>query len=144
MRLSKLFLFLAAGALAVCLALSVTTLQVLRNAVSENGRIQENAYSLVGELSGCVRALEAIPTPTLPVDGEEKTDDATEVAAKVETYWLRAAGTKVGLYNAEGKLLEVFPLVLDALPRSLREELSAGIPFSSLEEVLQLLREIES
>ena len=144
MRLSKVFMFLSAGVLAVCLVLSITTLQVLRNAVSENGRIQENAYSLVEDLSGCVRALGDLPSPALPVDTEEPGKESIDVAARAESYWLRSVGGKIGLYNAGGKLLELFSIPVDALPLSLREELKNGILLSSLEEALELLRELQT
>lgn len=142
MGLSKLFLFLGVGVLAVCLVLSITTLQVLRNAISENDLIQENAYSLVGELNGCVRALGELSTPTVPAKTEQD-EPAKEVVASVERYWLRASGDKIGLYNAEGKLLKLVEIPLTSLPASMREELSRGVSLSSLEELFELLRDLE-
>lgn len=143
MRLSKVFFVLGVGVLAVCLVLSITTLQVLRNAISENGLIQENAYSLVGELNGCVRALGELSTPSVPVEEEGKGEEAKEVSASAERYWLRANGRKIGLYNAEGRLLKLLDLPLDSLPASAREELAKGVSLSSLEELFDLLRDLE-
>ena len=142
MGLSKLFLFLGVGVLAVCLVLSITTLQVLRNAIEENDLIQENAYSLVGELNGCVRALGELSTPTVPVDTEQD-EPAKEVVANADRYWLRTSGDKIGLYNAEGKLLKLVEIPLDSLPASMRKELARGISLSSLEELFDLLRDLE-
>ena len=142
MGLSKLFLFLGVGVLAVCLVLSITTLQVLRNAIEENDLIQENAYSLVGELNGCVRTLGELSTPTVPVDTEQD-EPAKEVVATADRYWLRTSGDKIGLYNAEGKLLKLVEIPLDSLPASTRKELSRGISLSSLEELFDLLRDLE-
>ena len=144
MGLSKLLLFLGAGILAVCLVLSITTLQVLRNAISENDLIQENAYSLVGELNGCVRALGELSIPSTPVENmEDEETPAKEVVALGDHYWLRATGNKIGLYNSEGKLLKLMDFPLDSLPVSMREELTRGVSISSLEELLELLRDIE-
>ena len=143
MGISKLFLFLGAGILAVCLVLSITTLQVLRNAISENDLIQENAYSLVGELNGCVRALGELSIPSTPVEKEEDVEPSKEVVAKTKLYWLRATGNKIGLYNSEGKLLKLMDFPLDRLPASMREEFSRGVSISSLEGLLELLRDLE-
>ena len=143
MGLSKLLIFLGAGLLAVCLVLSITTLQVLRNAISENDLIQENAYSLVGELNGCVRALNELATPVIPVNREEDDSPAQEVSASAASYWCRAAGDYVGLYDSEGKLLKLTELKLSSLPASMREELQKGISLASWEDVLDLLRDLE-
>lgn len=143
MGLSKLFLLLGIGVLAVCLVLSITTLQVLRNAIGENDLIQENAYALVGELSGCVRALNELSTPAIPV--ERETQEATEeVSAKTEGFWCRVAGDYVGIYNESGKLVKATEIRIDRLPASLREELKNGIYLASREEVLELLNDLES
>ena len=142
MGLSKLFVFLGAGLLAVCLVLSITTLQVLRNAISENDLIQENAYSLVGELNGCVRALNDLATPVVQAEKEEE-QPAKEVSAQAVSYWCRAAGEYVGLYDAEGKLIKLTDFKLSSLPASMRTELQKGISISSLEEVIELLRDLK-
>ena len=142
MGLSKLFLLLGTGLLAVCLVLSITTLQVLRNAISENDLIQESAYSLIGELNGCVRALGELSTPVVPVESGQE-EPATEVLASAESFWLRTAGNGIGLYNAKGKLIKLLEMRVDSLPSSMREELQRGISFDSLEDVLELLRDLE-
>ena len=143
MGLSKLFLLLGTGILAVCLVLSITTLQVLRNAISENDLIQESAYSLVGELNGCVRALSELSTPVVPVESDTGEEPAKEVSGFAESFWLRASGNRIGLYNAKGKLIKLLEVKVDSLPASMREELQRGIAFDSLEEVLELLRDLE-
>ena len=142
MGLSKLFLFLGAGILAVCLVLSITMLQVLRNAISENDLIQENAYSLVGELNGCVRSLNELATPVIPVDKEEEESPSQEVSAPVESFWCREAGEYVGIYDSDGKLLTLTEIKLSSLPASMREELKKGVFLASREEVLELLRDL--
>ena len=139
MGLSKLFMILGAGLLAVCLVLSITTLQVLRNAISENDLIQESAYSLVGELNGCVRALNELSTPAVTVESDQSEDAVKEVLASAESFWLRASQNRVGLYNAKGKLIKLLEIRLDTLPASMREELQRGIALDSLEEVLEIL-----
>ena len=143
MGLSKVFLFLGAGLLAVCLVLSITTLQVLRNALDENDLLQESAYELVGELNGCVRALNELAAPVIPVNQEEG-EKTEEVSAKPETFWCRASGNYVGLYNGDGKLLRITEIPLDHLPASTRESLQKGISLSSWDEVFKLLRDLES
>ena len=143
MGLSKLFLFLGAGLLAVCLVLSITTLQVLRNAISENDLIQENAYSLVGELNGCVRSLNELATPIIPVNRDEDDPPSQEASASATSYWCRAAGDYVGLYDSEGKLLKLSEIKVSSLPASMREELQRGISLSSWEDVLALLQDLK-
>ena len=143
MGLSKIFLILGAGLLAVCLVLSITTLQVLRNAISENDLIQESAYSLVGELSGCVCALGELSLPAVPVESDQNEEPATEVLGTAESFWLRTSGNGIGLYNAKGKLIKLLEIRVDTLPASMRKELERGISFDSLEDVLELLRDLE-
>ena len=77
------------------------------------------------------------------MEKEEDAEPSKEVVAETKLYWLRATGNKIGLYNAEGKLLKLVDIPLDRLPASMREELARGVSLSSLEELLELLRDLE-
>ena len=140
MDVNKIFALLCGFLLIVCLTLSITGLTVMRNAVDETSAWQARAEALVGELGGCVEVMKEMETEeNLPVLAPEE----NEGEAARERYCLRLDGDSIGVYDADGFLIQRSTVHASLLPQKEREELATGIWVASWAEVGQLLQDYE-
>ena len=139
MDITKIFAILCGFLLIICLTLSITTLVVMRNAVEETAFWQNRAELLVNELDGCVEAMKNIEEEDVPVL-------APEEDAKSETntrYCLRLNGDSIGIYDADGFLIERLQTNPILLPAKERELLSDGIWVESWKDMQELAQNYE-
>ena len=139
MDITKIFAILCGFLLIICLTLSITTLVVMRNAVEETAFWQNRAELLVNELGGCVEAMKNIENEDIPVL-------APEEDAKSETntrYCLRLNGDSIGIYDADGFLIERLQTNPILLPAKERELLSDGIWVESWKDMQELAQNYE-
>ena len=139
MDITKFFAILCGFLLIICLTLSITCLVVMRNAVEETSVWQDRAELLVNELNGCVEAIKNIENEDIPVlapEVEEK-NEATH------RYCLRLDGEKIGIYDADGYLIEYLETNSTLLPTKEREHLSDGIWVESWKDLQKLVQNYE-
>jgi hypothetical protein len=140
MDVTKVYALLCGFLLIVCLTLAITCLVVMRNAVEETSAWQGRAEALVGELGGCVQAMKDLGVEEdLPVLAPEQNEEENER----ERYCLRLDGDSIGVYDAEGYLIQRSATQASLLPVSERERLAAGIWVASWAEVGRLLQDYE-
>jgi len=135
MDTSKILMILCAFILVVCLTMCITTLVVLRNAIAENESIQTGSMILMEELDDCLSRL------------EEKNDEENSIPTVgdggEEAYFflLRATENGIGIYSADGyliQLLDISPLTLPAADRLILEK---GLKVSSWQEMISLIED---
>ena len=139
MDITKFFAILCGFLLIICLTLSITCLVVMRNAVEETSMWQERAELLVNELDGCVEAMKNIENEDIPVlapEAEEKDETKTR-------YCLRLDGERIGIYDADGYLIDYLEIKSMLLPTKEREILSTGIWAESWKDLQKLIENYE-
>ncbi len=129
-------LSICAFILIVCLTLCITTLSVLRNAVAENGIVQESASSLVDDLNSCMDEMEELLQKN---NSMEVSVNSNPNESEKEQYLLRDAGGFVSIYTKDGYLIKSTETHTSTLPAADREALAKGIEADSWEKVLELL-----
>ena len=139
MDTTKLFALLCGFLLIICLTLSITCLVVMRNAVEETSLWQSRAQALVNELDNCVQAMKDFEVEDLPVLAPDTSNKEKEEAR----YCLRLYGDRIGIYDADGYLIQQSSARASLLPIQEREKLSVGIWVNSWAEVGALLQDYE-
>ena len=139
MDITKIFAILCGFLLIICLTLSITCLVVMRNAVEETSVWQDRAELLVNELNGCVEAMKNIENEDIPVLAPE-TEEKNEATHR---YCLRLEGEKIGIYDADGYLIEYLETNSMLLPTKEREHLSDGIWVKSWKDLQKLVQNYE-
>lgn len=140
MDVTKVYALLCGFLLIVCLTLAITCLVVMRNTVEEASAWQGRAEALVGELGGCVAAMkDQEADEDLPVLAPEESSPEGSGAR----YCLRLAGDSIGVYDAQGYLIESRNTQAALLPSWERERLAAGVWVASWAEVGKLLQDYE-
>ena len=137
MDITKIFAILCGFLLIICLTLSITSLVVMRTAVEETAVWQDRAKSLVNELDGCVEAMKNMANEDIPVlapEDNNKTDPNTR-------YCLRLMDNAIGIYDADGYLIERLDTNPILLPAKEREILSNGIWKDSWQEIQKLAQD---
>ena len=134
MDITKIFAILCGFLLIICLTLSITCLVVMRNAVEETSVWQDRAELLVNELGGCVEAMKNIEEEDVPVLAPEE-DAKNETGTR---YCLRLKGDSIGIYDAEGYLIEHLQTNPILLPAKERELLLGGIWTESWKDMQEL------
>ena len=134
MDITKIFAILCGFLLIICLTLSITSLVVMRTAVEETAVWQDRAKSLVNELDGCVEVMKGINNEDIPVLAPED-DNNTEAHTR---YCLRLNGNFIGIYDADGYLIERLDTNPILLPTKERELLSGGIWAESWKDMQEL------
>lgn len=139
MDIAKIFTAICSLVLIVCLVLSVTTLTVLRNAIDENGQVQEEAKRLIGELDQSLDRLE------LAVNAEAKDEEEIPTnATSTDTYVVRSCNGRIAVYTSSGSMLYWIDVNVDLLPEADREALSKGIELESLSQLKAFLNDYTS
>ena len=138
MDISKLLAVLCCFVLIVCLTLSITTLVVLRNAVAENGALQNEAEALVAELNGCVDVLNqsieqenSVPTVS----------DTAQTDVLSDAFCIREVNGTIGVYTSDGYLIRLLEVNVDTLPQKDREALKKGIVINSWRELIAIIQD---
>ena len=139
MDITKIFTILCGFLLIICLTLSITCLVVMRNAVDETSFWQGRAEALVNELDGCVAAMKELENEDLPVLAPE-TDESNETPRR---YCLRLDGDILGVYDADGFLIEQLKTQSSLLPPSERQKLSSGIWVENWKDLQKLVQNYE-
>lgn len=140
MDVTKVYALLCSFLLIVCLTLAITCLVVMRNTVEETSAWQGRAEALVGELGGCVEVMKEMEAEeNLPVLAPEENDGDTTR----ERYCVRLDGDSIGVYDADGFLIQRSNVNASLLPAKEREELAAGIWIASWADVGKLLQDYE-
>ena len=137
MDITKIFAILCGFLLIICLTLSITSLVVMRNAVEETAVWQDRAKSLVNELDGCVEAMKNMANEDIPVLAPE---DDSKINANTR-YCLRLSDEVIGIYDADGYLIERLNTNPILLPAKEREILSNGIWKDSWQEIQKLAQD---
>ena len=133
MDIPKILTAICGFLLIVCLVLSVTALTSLRHAIDETDALKTSASAILRRLNGYVETLEntededSIPT-VAPDDGHAKNG-----------YCIRSVGKKIGIYTADGALIQLIDVDAATLPPAEREALKDGITVHSWQEMLALL-----
>ena len=139
MDVTKIFAILCGFLLIVCLTLAITCLTVMRNAVDETTLWQGRAEALVNELDGCVAAMKELENEDLPVLAPEE----NEMNDGPLRYCLRLDGDSLGVYDADGFLIEQPKIQVALLPPQERKKLSAGVWVENWKELQQLVQDYE-
>lgn len=138
MDISKLLAVLCCFVLIVCLTLSITTLVVLRNAVAENGALQNEAEALVAELNGCVDVL----NQSIAQDNSVPTvNDTAQADVLSDAFCIREVNGKIGVYTSDGYLIRLLEVNVDTLPQKDREALKKGIVINSWRELIAIIQD---
>lgn len=133
MDIPKILTVICGFLLIVCLVFSITALTSLRHAIDETDALKTSANAILRRLDGYVETLEnpqtedSIPT-VAPEDGHAKSG-----------YCIRTVGKKIGIYTADGALIQLLDVNPDTLPTAEREALQNGITVHSWQEMLSLL-----
>ena len=138
MELSKIFAVLCAFLLVICLALSITTLVVMRNAVAETTAWEGRAAALVTTLDACVSAIRAENDQAViaPIEPDDPLDDSG--------FFLRAVGDRIGVFTADGYRVSMTEVETATLPQEERAQLEAGIYAKSWAELMLLMQDYDS
>ena len=139
MDVTKFFTILCGFLLIICLTLSITCLVVMRNAVDETSFWQGRAETLVNELDGCVSAMKELENEDLPVLAPEE----SEMNNVPLRYCLRLDGDSLGVYDADGFLIEQLKIQAALLPPQERQKLSAGVWVENWKDLQQLVQDYE-
>lgn len=143
MFFSKILNILCAFLLTVCLCISVTTLCALRNALDENQQLHEKAEQLLRELDQSVLVMNAIAEA--PTEEQEPPKALPTVESQTQTvYRVCSVGQSIGIYTADGKLIQTVNVNPKTLPSDMQQLLRDGIEFSSWEELTSLLQDLTS
>ena len=139
MDITKIFAILCGFLLVICLTLSITCLVVMRNAVEETSVWQGRAESLVNELGGCIATMKEVENEDVAVIAPEE----EEKSAPANRYCLRLVDDRIGIYDADGFLIEELQMQTSLLPPSERQVLLAGIWAKSWADVQKLVQDYE-
>ena len=142
MDISKLFAVIGCFLLIVCLTLSITTLVVLRNAIAENGEMQENAAGLINRLSGSISQFDQAVSASQNEIGDDDADLPTNATPSL--IYLREYNGKIAVYTVDGRMLDCLDVSVSLLPKKDREALASGIAVDSLEALLELIEDYTS
>lgn len=139
---AKLFTYLSILLLLVCLALCLTSVIVLRNAVAEGQAWQKKAELLAEELDACIDVLNPIiETETSP--NEENEPPTTDADILCQRFLVRESNGKIGVYSEDGYLVRIIDCNVDMLPKREREALKNGITIDSWSELVEYLQNYE-
>ena len=138
MDTSKLMTLICAFVLVVCLTLSITTLTVLRNAMEENGSLQEEAAALVGNLNTCIGEMNE-----MLVDDSIPTGSDTSIPSNTDTdrFCIRAINGQIGIYTTDGYLVRLLDVSVDTLPQKDRDALNEGILVNSWRDLIAIIQD---
>lgn len=133
MDVPKILTAICGFLLIVCLVLSITALVSLRNAIDETDALKVSANTILRKLNGYVETLEKEQAedsiPTVAPNGSASSDG----------YCIRAVGKKIGIYTADGALIQLLDVDPATLPPADRQALEGGITVKSWQEMLSLL-----
>lgn len=140
MDATKIFTVLCAFLLIICLTLAITTLTVMRNAVSESALWEGRVSELVSDLDGCLEEIraerdQAVLAPIEPEDDTEPTKGG---------FYLRAVEDRLGVFGESGYFMHWTRISVETLPPSERARLAVGVYAESWEDLLVLLQDYES
>ena len=138
MDASKILMILCCFVLTVCLTLCISTLVVLRNAIAENGTVQNDAKELVSELDGCVAELNEAITKNDSISASVNTDQTSGITGG---FLIRESNGVIGVYSADGTLLRLLDISVNSLPAADREALAKGIKVNSWRELIALMQD---
>ena len=138
MDASKILMILCCFVLTVCLTLCISTLVVLRNAIAENGTVQNDAKELVSELDGCVAELNETITKNDSISASVNTDQNDGITGG---FLIRESNGMVGVYSVDGTLLRLLDISVNSLPAADREALAKGIKVNSWRELIALMQD---
>ncbi|MBE6589507.1 MAG: hypothetical protein E7643_04945 [Ruminococcaceae bacterium] len=144
MDISKLFTLLCAFLLIICLILSVTSVLVLKNAVTESEKWQMRAQALLVSIES-LKVEGGIPekntdTSDIPVQNEQPSTDADILYNK---FYVREVGGKIGIYCDEGQLIRTLEVSVETLPLKDQTALKKGIRINSWSELISLIQDYE-
>ena len=139
MDVTKIFAILCGFLLIVCLTLAITCLTVMRNAVDETAVWQERAEALVNELDGCMQVMKEAEAEDLPVIAPENSEDN----APRNRYCLRLEGERIGIYDADGFLIEELKTEATLLPKAERQKLLDGVWAEDWKALQKLVQDYE-
>ncbi len=139
---AKLFTYLSILLLLVCLALCLTSVIVLRNAVAEGQAWQEKASSLADKLDACIDVLNPKIETEDPAN-EENEPPTVEADILSQRFLVRENNGKIGVYTEEGYLVRVIDCDVSMLPKREREALKNGITVESWSELVEYLQNYE-
>jgi len=133
MDFPRIFLILCGFILLICLALSLTSLTVLRNAVSETEALRTEMTSWI--------AAGAEPS-ALPVVNDTGADgDTVETDVLYDVFCVREVNGKIGIYTSDGCLIRLLDVCVATLPEKERQALSEGICVCSWRELIALMQD---
>ena len=129
MELTRLLNFGCALLLIVCLIFSVVSILRLQTVIEDNKAMRRDAEAVLLELDSRLDELNAqspdtsLPTGTPNGDGEKI------------LYRIQSVGNRIGIYTADGALIQLLDIDPATLPRIDREALENGITLDSWERV---------
>ena len=137
--ISKILTIVCACILLVCLVLSITSLTVLRNAVSENAALKKSTDALVDDLRACVAEIHTDEQESEQSPAEKEPAATTDTAP--EAFCVKEANGKIGVFTADGYLVRWLEVSIDDLPPADRELLRVGIVVGSWRELITLIQD---
>ena len=111
----------------------------MRNAVDETAVWQERAEALVNELDGCVQVMKEAEAEDLPVIAPEDGENNTPR----NRYCLRLEGERIGIYDADGFLIEELKTEATLLPKAERQKLLDGVWAEDWKALQKLVQDYE-
>lgn len=139
MDTTRVFSILCALLLLITLTLSITTLVVLRNAVSESQAALQAAGGLIEELDVAVGVLKE---ESIFVSTEEE-EPSTEADVLYQKFCMKETNGRIGVYSEEGFLIRIIDANVELLPERERNALREGITVNSWRELAALIQDYE-
>ena len=142
MEISKVFTLLCAFMLIICLALTVTSAVVLKNAVEESQEWQLRAQTILESVEVFQRnddLTEAAPTDPPVTEDEE----STEADILYNKFYIREVNGKIGVYCDEGQLIRMIDVPVSLLSSRDQKKLKEGIRVNSWNELIALIQDYE-
>lgn len=141
MDATKIFTVLCAFLLIICLTLSITSLVVMRHAVSESEAWLDRAEIMVGKFD----TAESEPTEksdtTAPVTDTDPPDAGVDVL--YHRFCLREVNGKIGVYTEEGYLVRMLDVAIKTLSERDQAALAGGIWVNSWRELIERIEDYE-
>ncbi len=140
----KIAVILFAFLFTVCTLLSVFSFLLVFTTAKQTELFTQSTEFFLQELSAkVVQQEDADKVPDAPVSEDPKEDGEVEADILYNTFTVREANGKIGVYTEEGYLIRTLQVDVQTLPAADRTALSKGIELYSWRELISLIQDYE-
>ena len=147
MNTSKLFTLLSAFLVIIALMLTVTSVTVLNNTVTESKDWHTRTASILSSLSNLEKKECEESKSSLAPDNEtlpaHPTPPDTDADILYNKFCMRETNGKIGIYCDDGQLISLLDVSVQTLPIKDQKALSHGIYVTSWDELISLIQDYQ-